>query len=467
MIQAIQQRWAQKNGYHDVLRVSLPLILSLTSTTVMSFTDRLFLGWYSIEAISASLPAFIAFFTFLSFFMGVGEYINVFVAQYTGAGEPRKVGKSIWQGVYFSLGSGVCLGLLYFIAPWLFKLAGHPANIQELEIIYFRILSLGGGIMVLGFTLGGFYSGRGLTRVVMLVNAAGAVVNIPLDYLLINGLRVNGTQIVPEMGIQGAALATVVGWVVVAAMFCALVFQRRNENAFGVLSQWRFHAGEFWRFLKFGLPNGVEFCLDVFAITAFCFLVGRLGELELATSNIVFSLHTIIFLPMVGMHIGVSILTGQAMGRKTPEDVQSVTTSALHLTWAYILVVGAVFIFLPQPLLLMFKTAKYTAAQYAPVLEMGEVLLRLLVLFTFFDGLSLVYIGALKGAGDVHFVMKNAAFCAVFLLTAPCYIGVEYLGAGLYAAWTMLTVYICILGLIYWLRFKKSAWRSISVIHQH
>ncbi len=73
------------------------------SITLMHFTDRMFLANYSLDAIAAALPAGIASFTSIAFFMGVANYTNAFVAQYTGARALNRVGAALWQGIYFSL----------------------------------------------------------------------------------------------------------------------------------------------------------------------------------------------------------------------------------------------------------------------------------------------------------------------------------------------------------------------------
>ncbi len=459
-------RWNRPNGYQDVLSISMPLVLSMMSNTVMAFTDRLFLGWYSISALSAATPAFLAVFVFQSFFMGVGEYLNVFVAQYTGAGQSRKVGAIIWQGIYFALAAWVVMAGLYFAAPSIFSLAGHPSAVRELEIIYFRIMSLGSGFVLLAVSLSCFYSGRGLTRVLMFVHMIGALINIPLDYVLINGVRFGGRVVIPELGIAGAALATVFGSMLIAVILGVLVFRKKNEECFVVRSAWRLRPGLFARFFKYGLPSGLQFCLDILAVACFSFMVGRLGEYELAATNIVFSLHSLIFLPMVGMHIGVSVLTGQAIGRERPVEARQVARSALDLTLVYVVVIGVFFLIFPETLVRLFKTSTVTGKDFAPILSMGVVLLRFLVFFTLFDALTMIFGGVLKGAGDIYYVMRVIGVCAIFVLALPTWIGVTYLGFGIYAAWTVLTLYACSLGIWFYARFRQDGWMSKSIIRE-
>ena len=136
------KNWNTPCGYKAVLKVSLPLVASMASTTLMLFTDRLFLGWYSTEALAASTPAGLLAFTLMSFFLGVAAYTNTFVAQYTGAGAHERVGACLWQGIYFSLLAGAILAAMSMFGENIFRLAGHPPEIQYLETIYFRILML-------------------------------------------------------------------------------------------------------------------------------------------------------------------------------------------------------------------------------------------------------------------------------------------------------------------------------------
>ncbi|MBU4190738.1 MAG: filamentous hemagglutinin family protein, partial [Proteobacteria bacterium] len=197
------KRWKAENGYRQAMVLGLPLVISMVSSSVMTFTDRIFLGGYSLDALAASLPASIAAFLFLSFFFGVVEYVGVFVSQYTGATRHERVGAALWQGLWFCVPSGLFLASLWFVAGPLFALAGHPPEVQELEVAYFRILTLGGGPFLVGVCLSCFFSGRGMTKPVMIVNTAATVLNIPLDYCLINGIGP-----FPELGIVGAGIAT-------------------------------------------------------------------------------------------------------------------------------------------------------------------------------------------------------------------------------------------------------------------
>ena len=453
------ERWSKPNGYRQVFAISLPLVASMGSITLMQFTDRIFLANYSVDAIAAALPAGIASFTAIAFFMGVANYTNAFVAQYTGAQALNRVGAAVWQGIYFSLLSAVLLASFYFVSDTLFDLVGHSPRIRDLEVTYFNILTLGAGLVVLGSAMACFYTGRGLTWTVMLVHMAGAVVNIPLDYCLINGVG-----LFPELGIVGAGLATVTASATIVAILGLLIFSPSNRVRFGTWDSRAFDKELFGRLMRYGLPSGIQFFLEIFGITFFIQMLGRLGDLELAASNIVLSISTLSFLPMVGFHIGNATLVGQAIGRGQPEAGVYATTSALHITLAYMMLVAAAFVFTPEPLLNLFKGHSNNPAQYADIMNLGVILLRFVAVFCFFDSLNLIFSGAIKGAGDTRFIMWTIAALSLGVMIAPVYLAVEVLGAGLYTAWTLATLYICALGLAFMLRYRKGKWKKMRVI---
>jgi MATE family multidrug resistance protein len=453
------ERWSRKNGYKHVLSISLPLVASMGSLTLMQFTDRIFLATYSADAIAAALPAGIASFTAVAFFMGVANYVNAFVAQYMGAGALNRVGASLWQGIYFSLLAGCLLALLYFVSGILFDFIGHSPHIQRLEVRYFNILILGAGLVVLASAMTCFYTGRGLTRTVMVVHAVGAAVNIPLDYCLINGVG-----LFPELGLIGAALATVAASTTIVLVLCVLIFSPKNRYRYATWRGRAFDKELFGRLMRYGLPSGTQFFLEIFGITFFVQMVGRLGDLELAASNIVLSIETLSFLPMVGFHIGTATLVGQAIGRGRPEEGTYATISALHITMAYMILVAVVFIVAPRPLLSLFKAHHLTAAQYAEIMDLGVILMRFVAVFCFFDALNLVFSGAIKGAGDTRFIMWTIGVLSLGVMITPMYVAVEILQGGLYTTWTLATFYICALGIAFMLRYRQGKWKSMKVI---
>ena len=445
--------------YRKVLRISLPLVISMSSTMIMEFTDRVFLANYSLDTIAAALPAGITAFLLISFFLGTAQYLNVFVAQYSGSGRPQRVGAVLWQGIYFSVLSGVALAGLSFLAEPLFRLGGHPIEVQVLEAVYFKVLCRGSGILIVGTALSCFFSGRGQTRLVMIITMIGTLFNIPLDYALINGI-----WIFPEWGIRGAAIATVMSWSLVTLIFALLVFTRENDRAFNVLTQRTVEADLFGRLMRYGIPSAIQFSLDIFAFTFFIFMVGRIGKIQLAATNMVFSINSLAFMPMMGFSLGTSTLVGQALGRNRVNDAVAVTKATIHIVLGYIFILLILFLFLPQPLLELFRPRHLAPENFAPIVSIGIILLRFVAAYIFFDALYMVCIGVLKGAGDTRFIMCSIGVLSLAIMILPVYIGVEVFGAGLYYAWSCATAFVFFLFTVSFWRYRQGHWKNVRVI---
>ena len=450
---------APKTPYKEITSVSLPLVLSMAATTVMEFTDRVFLANYSIDAIAAAMPAGIAAFLVLTFFTGVTAYLNVFIAQYTGAGTLHRIGPCVWQGIYFSILAALILVGLSLLAGPIFDLAGHPPQVQELERAYFRILCMGGGLNVLGSGLACFFTGRGKTRPVMVVSIVGMVGNIPLDYALINGWG-----IFPEMGIRGAGLATVCSWGLIAVLYIILIFNPGNERNYGVRSRRAFDRVLLWQILKKGVPAALQFTMDVLAFTFFIFFIGRLGKIELAISNIAFSIQSIAFMPAIGFSMGLSTLVGQSLGANNVNAALRFTKQTVCILLAYTLLLDLLFLCFPHALLDIFLAAENGGPAYGELVDRGVVIIRIMALFISFDAMYFTFVGVLKGAGDTRFIMGSIAGATVGVMVLPMTVIVEFTDWGLYACWLNLTAYvISLFGVTLW-RFRQGHWKGIRVI---
>lgn len=449
----------ENKPYRQVLRISVPLVISMSSTMIMEFTDRIFLANYSLDAIAAALPAGIAAFLFISLFLGTAQYVNVFVAQYVGSGRSPRVGAALWQGIYFSLLSAVVLAGLSFFAEPLFAVAGHPFEVQVLEAVYFKVLCQGSGILIMGTALSCFFSGRGQTRLVMIIAMIGTLFNIPLDYALINGV-----WIFPEWGILGAGIATVISWSLVTLIYALLVFTKDNDRAFRVLTHRAFESNLFGRLMRYGIPSAIQFSMDIFAFTFFIFMVGRIGKLELAATNMVFSINSLAFMPLMGFSLGTSTLVGQALGRNQIPEAIAATRATIHIVLVYIALLFILFLVFPGPLLELFRPQDSSPQSFVAISETGILLLRFVSAYIFFDALYMVCIGVLKGAGDTRFIMWSIGILSVVVMILPLYIGVQLFGAGLYYAWSCATGFVFFLFITSFWRYRQGRWKDVRVI---
>jgi MATE family multidrug resistance protein len=444
--------------YRQILGVSLPLVISTATVMAMEFTDRVFLAHYSLEAIAAVTPGGIAAWLFIAFFVGLAEYVNVFVAQYVGARRPRQVGQAIWQGIYFTAFATLCLIGIAAVGAPLFGWIGHGDRIRELETIYFQILCLGAPIHILGLVFSCFYSGRGVTLPVMSIYLAGLILNVPLNYCMINGIA-----FFPEMGIAGAGLATVGAWLFMTVLFGLCLFTRGNERQFAIWSGRRFNADLLKRLFRFGGPGAVQFCLDIFGFTFFVMMVGRLGDFYLAVTNIVFSINSLAFMPMMGFSLGVSTLVGQALGDGRQQAAADAVRGTRHLICVYLVAMLVVFLGLPEIMLALFQPENMPTAEFENLLHTGTILLRFVAAYIFLDAHYMVYTGALKGAGDTRFIMWSVCGATLFVMILPLCL-IVHLGGGIYPVWSCVLAYVFSLYALSYYRFRHGNWKTMRVI---
>ena len=453
-----KDRWSGPGGYQEFLSMAVPLILSTGAWSIQEFVDRVFLAWYSPQAIAAAMPAGILNFSITAFFIGTASYVGTFVAQYFGAGRPHRIGPAVWQGVYVAILGGLFLAFLIPLAEPFFNLVGHEPEVRRDEIAYFQVLCLGCFPIVAASALAGFFSGRGRPWPIMWIHVLGTGVNILLNYLLIFGKAG-----LPAMGIVGAGWATVISAVSVFLMFLALFLSPHHQRDFNTRSSWRLEALLFRRLMRFGLPIGVQFFLDMISFTIFILLVGRLGTIPLAATNIAFNINTLAFLPMIGAGIAVSILVGQHLGADRADLAERSTGSGFRLTLVYMLTISLAYVVVPKLFLAPFA-AGASPEDFEKIFPLAVVLLRFVAVFGLFDTMNIIYSSAVKGAGDTRFVMLIMVLFSMGGLAIPTYIAVVIFNLSLIACWVIVTIHIALLGFIFLLRYRGGKWKKMRVI---
>ncbi len=445
-------------GYRHVLRLAWPMILSTSSASIMHFVDRMFVAWYSQDSLAASLPAAIASFLPLSFFIGTAAYVSTFVAQYSGADREHRIGPVVWQGIYFGLAAMVLMWILYPLAQPIINLGGHAPAIRLLEVKYFRILVFGGGFMVLQTVLHGFYTGRGRMYTIMAVSFAVNTVNVILNYCWIFGKFGFGAW-----GLVGAGWATVIAQALGVIIMAILFVSPANRRNFHTTTHIGLDKDLFRRLIRYGAPNGLHFFVDISAFTFFVFLVGRRGSTEAATTSAVFGINHLAFMPMMGLAIATSTLVGQFLGRNRPDLAQRATSTSLRLAVIYMGFIAAVFVLAPEPLLRCFKSQD-GQTNFPAILELGKTLLIFVASYSVVDGLAIIYSAALKGAGDTRFCLYLTAILVWSLMVLPVYVAITYFDAGLRTSFVFILVYIVAMALGFYLRYRGGKWKNMRVI---
>jgi MATE family multidrug resistance protein len=325
---------------------------------------------------------------------------------------------------------------------------------------YFRVICLGGGFYIASYALSGFFSGRGKTWPVMWVNVLTTAVNLILDYALIFG-----HWGFPELGIKGAGIATVVAGAFSFLLFLAILAGGNTNRTYHTLKGWRFDKALFMRLLRFGFPSGVQFFLEMTGFTGFVLVVGRLGTASLAATNIAFNINTLAFMPMIGFGIAISVLVGQYLGADKPGLAQSAVYSGFHMTLAYMICIGAAYVLVPDIFVAPFAH-QADPQSFSEIYRYAVILLRFVAVYSIFDAMNIIFCSAIKGAGDTRYVMFVTVALSIFVLIIPVYLVIEVFEAGLMLAWVLATVYVSLLGVVFYLRFLGGKWKTMRVIEQ-
>jgi len=456
----VTARWTSTGGYREVLAIALPLILSTSAWSVQHFVDRMFLSWYSPEALAASMPAGILFFTLMSLFIGTASYVSTFVAQYFGAEQYQRIGPALWQGIYISLLGGLLLLCLIPLADPIFGLVAHDPAVRHHEVVYFRILCIGGFPVIASAAISGFFAGRGRPWPVMWVNTLSTAANLVLDYALIFG-----AWGFPELGIMGAGIATVLAGCLSLIAYLFLVSRRPYDRTFHTLKGWKPDKELFLRLIRFGLPSGVQFFLEMAGFTAFILLVGRLGITSLAATNIAFNINTLAFMPMIGCGMAISVLVGQYLGKDRPDLAQKSVFSGFHITFVYMAAIAGAYVLIPHVFVLPFA-AQADPERFAEIYHLTVILLRFIAVYSIFDTMNIIFASAIKGAGDTRFVMLTIVILSFGVMVIPAYTAVVILNLGLMASWIIVSAYIIILGVVFLCRFLGGKWKTMRVIEE-
>ena len=429
------------------------------SFTVMQFVDRMFLSWYSATAIQAALPAGILSFTLICLFMALAGYANTFVAQYHGAGDRAGCSRATVQGVILAVLSWPVMLALMPAGWWLLRVSGHAPAVYEAELQYFNVLMIGSVTTPLGAALSSFFTGRGDTLTNMYAHVAGNLVNVVLDYALIFG-----RWGFPEMGIRGAAVATVIAGFIAPAIFITIFFRPRMRAEYGTAEHLGLDLPLMRRLIRFGLPSAVHLLLDVGSFSLFVLLIGRLGEVALAASNIALAVNGLAFMPLLGFAMAATILVGQYQGKGESATAERATWTCMKLGWLYMLLIGATFVFFPRGYFMLFSGRGTDALDVNELLPVGRYLLLMMAIWGMVDGASLVFSGALKGAGDTRFVMVYSVIIAWGVWITGEYLIIAVFKLGVVAAWIWLTIYVFLLAAGFFLRFIAGRWKSIQLL---
>lgn len=451
------------SGYHlpggvkELLILALPMIISTACDGVMTFTDRLFLARLSPEQMNAAMGGGVTMQMLTFFFMGLTGYSTALVAQYLGAGEKHNSSKAAFQAIIITVAAWPVILLAKPLAIGFFQAMKIPELQAGYQIEYLNILAWGSIFAMLRYTLGCYFTGIGKTKIVMSATLVAMVVNVALDYILIFGKL--GFS---PMGVQGAALATITGSACAVIILVYAYLRPSNRTEFSIIKSFRFDRVIMKKLVYYGYPAGLEMFLNFLAFSVMIMLFHARGDSTATASTIMFNWDLVSFIPLLGIEIAVTSLVGRYMGAGQPEIAHKAALSAIKTGIFYSAVILALFVFIPEWLVNVFRpdTPSLIFDEAVPV---AVSMIRIASIYVLAEAVMVAVVGALRGAGDTHFTMI-VSVTAHWLFVPILYLILNVFNQPAEVGWFVLVMVFMSFCSILILRFKNGKWKQIKVI---
>jgi len=440
----------------DVTNIAVPMVLSQASETINLFVDRLFLSRLGKLYISGAMSGGLTTFNVMSLFIGIIGYVNAVVAQNDGAGKKRNCARATAQSIRLAFIGWPILILMIPLVKMFFTALGHVPELVEVEMTYFRILIFGSIFGLVRYALAGFFIGLGRTRVVMLANFAGMLVNVPANWILIFG-RFG----IPAMGITGAAIGTLLGSITILTILLGVYFSPSYRREFGTAEELSFDKRLSRVLLKFGTPAGVENFLNIAAFNFFIQLMYSYGPDTAAAVTIAFNYDMVAFIPMLGLGFAATTLTGRFIGAGNIPGAEHATRLTMAVTWSFASMLVVLFVFGARPLVNVFASGLENGG--VDVAPMAVTMLRLAAVYTLADATQLILAGALRGAGDTQFVMR-ISIALHWIFAGVAWYAIKIVQIPPVSMWMIFIVFVLTLGFAMFLRYRFGRWREMSLV---
>jgi len=439
----------------QLVSLAIPMVISQSAFALMIFTDRYFLSLISPTHMSAGLGGGVAAFFCLSLFIGLLSYGNALVAQYFGAGKKQLCPKVLSQGLILAAACMPILALMAFGVGKVFSIMGHDVQQVPLEEAYFTVLMWGAIFTLFKVCISSYFAGIGRTKVVMIADFFGVTINIPLSYGLIFG-----EFGLPEWGIEGAAIGTIISNFISLLVFLYYYFEEKHRIEYSVAKSFTLDSKILTRYLRLGLPSGLETFLNVAAFNLFILMFQSFGVVQGASAAIVLNWDIVSYVPMLGLHIAVISLIGRFVGENQPDKIGAVISSGFLLGIAYAAILGIFFVVFRDPLVAIFVPA---GPEGQEIQSLASWMMWGMASYVVADAVILVASGALRGVGDTRWLMMTSTFLHWAMAVAQ-YIVIEVLEYGPEVSWIIFVSMIITLAIVFTWRLKKQQWREPDVL---
>ncbi|MBE9477016.1 MAG: MATE family efflux transporter [Proteobacteria bacterium] len=377
-----------------VLILGLPLIGSHIAQMAIGMTDTVMMGWYGVPDLAAMVLASSMFFLLLIVGSGFAFAVMPMVANAVGAGDDMQVRRVTRMGLWASaLYAVLALPLMWWSKAILLALGQEPV-VAGLAQDYLRITGFGLFPSLFVMVIKSYLAALERAQIVLWVTVAGAILNGVLNYALIFG-----HWGAPELGIRGAAIASVM--MPLVSMPMLMIYIARNMPEHALFQRiWRFDPAAFGRVFRLGLPIGLTNLSETALFSATAIMMGWVGTLELAAHGIALQWTAVAFMVHVGLSNAATVRAGRAVGRADAAGLRrgGIATLVLALTLSCVAVL--LFLSLPEQMISVFLDDAEPARDQ--IISIGVGLLAMAALFHVADSTQVVALGLLRGVQDVR-----------------------------------------------------------------
>ncbi|MEL6887932.1 MAG: MATE family efflux transporter [Pseudomonadota bacterium] len=428
-----------------ILALGLPLIGGHLGQVAIGVTDTMMLGWYGVTELATLTAAGSWFFVLFLMGSGFAWAVMPMVAASHAEEDDTAIRRATRMGLWLSMGfAALAMPLMIWSEPILLAL-GQTDDVARLGADYLTIAGWGIIPALIVMTLKSYLAALERTQIVFWISAAAAVINALANYAFIFG-----NWGAPELGIQGAAIASLATqMVMLAGVLLYVVWRVPEHTIFARL--WRPDWEMLGRVYRLGWPIGLTNLSEVGLFAASAFMMGWLGEIPQAAHGIALQLASITFMVHLGLSNVATIRAGNALGRHDLPHMRRGAYTVTALSVAMALATIVLFVALPEPLISLFLGRDVTGRD--EIKAIGIVLLAMAAIFQLVDGAQVIALGLLRGVQDtaVPMVLAGVSYWAIGI---PCsYLFGFVLGWGGVGVWLGLVVGLVFAGIALMMRF--------------
>ena len=437
----------------ETLRMAWPAVLESFFVALASMIDTLMvssLGSTAVAAVGLTVqPKFLGF----AIFLATNVAVSALVARRRGQQDRESAGHILTTAMLFSLAACAVVTLICVtLADPIVNLCGSQPDTHADAVLYFRIIMGGLVFNVVSLCINAAQRGSGNTRIAMTTNVTSSLVNMCGNYLLINGHLG-----FPALGIRGAAMATVLGTVVACCMSLRSLLPESCFVSIHFILSHRLFPNLVSLKSIFGLSGSilVENLFLRIGFMATAVMAAGLGTDPFAAHQVGMNVLNLTFAFGDGMQVAAVALIGRSLGEKKPDQARHYGAFCQKVG----LVISCVLAVL---LTLLGKWYYGLFFKEAEIVQMGEVILRLLAVIMVFQISQVIFTGCLRGAGDVRYTMMVSLFSVTIVRTVVTWVLVS-LGWGLTGIWLGVLCDQAMRFICMSIRFYRGKWVELKI----